>query len=264
MKKLVYLASVLLFTNVALCQEKSWKLIWQDEFNYKGLPDKTKWSFDTAGNHHGWGNNEKQWYTSGKKKNAWVNKGTLKITAVKEPVSGKSYSSARLYTKHTTDWQYGKIEVKAKLPAGKGTWPAIWMLGKNIDSVGWPRCGEIDIMEHVGYMKDSVFATVHTSAYNHVKGTQKTKGIFGPELYTAFHTYSIVWTQEKIDFMFDDIIYNSFSNEHKTDLEWPFSQPFFLILNLAIGGNWGGKYGIDEAIFPATMEVDYVRIYQQQ
>lgn len=264
MKKLVYLVCFFIFANSLNAQEKNWKLVWQDEFNYKGLPDTSKWKFDTAGNKHGWGNNEKQWYTSGRLSNARVKKGTLKITAIKEPTGDKNYSSARLNTKHTIAWQYGKIEVKAKLPAGRGTWPAIWMLGKNIDTVGWPRCGEIDIMEHVGYNKDSIFATVHTAAYNHVKGTQRSKGISAEALYTAFHVYSIEWTPEKIDFLFDGKVYNSFSNEHKSDLEWPFSQPFFLILNLAVGGNWGGKMGVDDAVFPATMEVDYVRIFQQQ
>ncbi|MFT3846550.1 MAG: glycoside hydrolase family 16 protein [Lacibacter sp.] len=254
--------SFILFQSL-FSQTKSWKLVWKDEFNYSGLPSSQKWNFDTAGNKSGWGNNEAQWYTYKNSKNAIVSNGTLKITAIKEDISGKKYSSARLYTKNKIYWKYGRIEVKAKLPAGKGTWPAIWMLGKNIDSAGWPQCGEIDIMEHVGYMKDSIFGSVHSETYNHVKGTQKTKGIFIDHPYSQFHVYSIEWTPDEISFLLDGKVYYSVLNEHRTVKEWPFDQPFFLILNLAVGGNWGGMRGIDESVFPATMEIDYVRIYQK-
>lgn len=237
-----------------------WKLIWSDEFDYKGLPDSTKWGYDVGG--HGWGNNELQFYTANDTLNAVVEKGVLKITARRQVKENRQYTSARLQTKNKASFKYGKIEVRAKLPAGRGTWPAIWMLGENIDKEGWPRCGEIDIMEHVGYEKDSIFGTIHSEAYNHMKGTQKGKGIFIATPYDQFHTYSIEWTPEKIDFMVDGVIYNHFINEHLTTKEWPFDQPFLLILNLAVGGNWGGKKGVDESVFPATLEVDYVRIFQ--
>jgi beta-glucanase (GH16 family) len=237
-----------------------WRLIWSDEFNYKGLPDSTKWGYEVGG--YGWGNNELQYYTDRNIENAEVKNGMLNITAKKETKENNQYTSARISTKGKVDFKYGKIEVRAKLPAGKGTWPAIWMLGKNIENTNWPTCGEIDIMEHVGYMKDSIFGTVHSEAYNHIKGTQKGKSIFIADPYTAFHNYTIEWTAEKIDFLMDGIIYNHIENKHLSYKEWPFDQSFYLLLNVAIGGNWGGKFGVDDNICPATMQVDYVRLYK--
>lgn len=239
-----------------------WKLVWGDEFNYKGLPDSSKWGYNVGG--HGWGNNELQYYTEKDTLNAKVENGVLKIIARKQKKENREYTSARLHTKNKAEFKYGKIVVRAKLPAGRGTWPAIWMLGKNIDKAPWPLCGEIDIMEHVGYEKDSIHGTIHTLAYNHMKGTQKGKAIFIENPYDAFHLYSIEWTPEKIDFLVDGVVYNHIVNEHLSEKEWPFDQPFFLIINLAIGGGWGGKMGIDENIFPAIMEVDYVRIFQNE
>ncbi len=242
--------------------DSEWKLKWQDEFNYSGLPDSSKWNYDVGG--HGWGNNELQYYTAKDTLNAVVNNGSLKITARKQTKENRNYTSARLQTKNKAEFKYGKIEIRAKLPAGRGTWPAIWMLGKNIDEKKWPDCGEIDIMEHVGYEKDSIFGTIHTTSYNHMKGTQKVRSVFIADPYTNFHVYSIEWTPEKIDFMMDGVVYNHIVNEHLSEKEWPFDQPFFLILNLAVGGNWAGKMGVDENIFPAILFVDYVRIYQRE
>ncbi len=238
-----------------------WKLSWSDEFNKSGLPDSSKWSYNTGG--HGWGNNELQYYTENDTLNAKVEAGVLKIIARKQIRENRQYTSARLITKNKAEFTYGKIEVSAKLPAGRGTWPAIWMLGKNRTEVGWPLCGEIDIMEHVGFNKDSVFGTIHTEAYNHMKRTQKGKGIFISNPYSEFHKYSIEWSPEKIDFMVDGKVYNTILNEHLTEKEWPFDQPFYLILNIAVGGSWGGQKGIDENIFPAVMEIDYVRVFQK-
>jgi beta-glucanase (GH16 family) len=136
------------------------------------------------------------------------------------------------------------------------------MLGSNIKEAGWPLCGEIDIMEHVGYDPDTIVGSTHTKAYNHIKGTQKTQRLFIKNPYTEFHTYGIEWTAEKMDFFLDDKVYLSVQNEHKTSAEWPFDKPQYLLLNLAVGGNWGGKMGVDDAVFPATMEVDYVRVFQ--
>lgn len=240
---------------------KRYKLVWSDEFNYKGLPDKSKWNFDVGGD--GWGNNELQYYTEKDTSNALVGNGILKITARKQAKGNRQYTSARLTTKDKAEFTYGKIEVRAKLPAGRGTWPAIWMLGGNINKVGWPACGEIDIMEHVGFNKDSLFSSIHTTSYNHIKGTQKTKGIYIASPYTRFHTYAMEWTPDKIDFLLDGVSYFVFHNEHLTTKEWPFNAPQFLLLNVAIGGFWGGQKGIDELVFPATMEIDYVRVYQK-
>ncbi len=239
-----------------------WTLTWSDEFNYTGLPDSTKWGYDVGGN--GWGNNELEYYTNASLVNASVSDGTLKINAIRENKGGREYTSARLVTKGKKEVTYGKIEIRAKLPAGIGLWPAIWMLGADASKVGWPLCGEIDIMEHVGYEKDSVLGTIHTKAFNHMIGTQKSKKTYIDNPYGQFHLYSIEWTPEKIDFFLDNKLYNHFENENKTLAEWPFDSPFFLIMNIAIGGGLGGKMGVDESAFPATLEVDYVRVYDHK
>ncbi|MFN3847827.1 MAG: family 16 glycosylhydrolase [Spirosomataceae bacterium] len=236
------------------------KLVWSDEFNYKGLPDANKWGYDVGGG--GWGNNELQYYTEADTTNALVKNGLLTITARKKQVENRNFTSARLVTRDKAEWKYGRIEVRAKLPSGRGTWPAIWMLGNDIKTVGWPKCGEIDIMEHVGYDPDTLVGTIHTQAYNHVKGTQKSKKLFIKNPYTDFHVYAIDWTAEKMDFLLDGVVYLSITNEHKTTDEWPFDKKYYLLMNLAIGGNWGGAKGVDENIFPASMVVDYVRVYQ--
>ena len=241
---------------------EGWKLTWSEEFNYHGLPDSTIWNYAEGGD--GYGNRELQYYTKADSNNAIVKNGKLFITALKQNREKNQYTSARLNTKNKAEFQYGRIEVRAKLPAGRGTWPAIWMLGKNRVEAGWPKCGEIDIMEHVGFDKDTIHGTIHTQAYNHMKGTQKGKTIFIENPYTAFHIFSIEWTPEKIDFLLDGVVYNHIVNEHLSINEWPFDQPFYLILNLAVGGDWGGQKGIDESVFPATMEVDYVRVFEKK
>jgi beta-glucanase (GH16 family) len=263
MKTIFLVALGFLCVQSCFSQEAGWKLAWSDEFNYEGLPDSAKWNFETKGNATGWGNNEKQWYTAGRLSNARVSGGRLKITARREQEGGRAFTSARLSTAGKAEFRYGKIEARIKLPSGRGLWPAFWMLAKNRTTTRWPDCGEIDIMEHVGYEKDSVHGTIHSGAYNHVKGTQKGRAVFIRRPYARFHRYAIEWTPEKIDFLLDGRVYYSFSNEHKSAREWPFDQPFYLILNLAVGGNWGGKMGIDESVLPAAMEVDYVRVYQK-
>ena len=241
-------------------KEHKLKLVWSDEFNYKGLPDSTKWGFDVGGN--GWGNNEAQFYTKADTNNAIVGKGFLSIIARKEKYENKEYTSARMITKGKADWSFGRVDIRAKLPKGRGTWPAGWMLGSNINTVGWPQCGEVDVMEHVGYDPDTIVGSIHSTSYNHVKGTQKTKRIFIKNPYTEFHIYGCEWNTEKMVFLLDGMPYLTVPNEHKTEKEWPFNNPMFVILNVAVGGNWGGKKGIDESIFPVRMEVDYVRVFQ--
>lgn len=242
-------------------KNNKWKLVWSDEFNYTGLPDSTKWGYDVGGN--GWGNNELQYYTHADTNNATVKNGILSIMARKEKRENKDYTSARMVTRDKADWVHGRIEIRAKLPKGRGTWPAGWMLGSNIKEVGWPQCGEIDILEHVGYDPDTIVGSLHSTAYNHIKGTQKTARLFIKNPYTEFHTYAIEYNSEKMDFLLDETVYLTVRNEHKTDKEWPFDKPQYLLLDLAVGGNWGGTKGVDETIFPATMEVDYVRVFQQ-
>lgn len=238
------------------------KLVWADEFDKPGLPDSTRWGYDVGGN--GWGNNELQFYTRKRPENARVEDGKLIIEARKEDYQGRGYTSARLLTQNTATWTYGRIEAYAKLPKGRGTWPAVWMLGKNISTAGWPRCGELDIMEHVGYDEGVIHGTAHTEAYNHVKGTQKEGKVTVPDVTTAFHRYAIEWTADQVDFYVDDQKYYTVQRSvlGSSEAQWPFSQPFFLILNVAVGGNWGGQKGVDDSIWPQRMEIDYVRVYQ--
>lgn len=236
------------------------KLVWSDEFNYTGLPDSAKWSYDTGA--HGWGNNEKQFYTKERLQNANVKNGVLNITVLKENYEGAGFTSARLVSKNKGDWTYGRFEIKAKMPKGRGLWPAIWMLPTDWKYGNWPVSGEIDIMEHVGYLPDSVFGTVHTGAYNHIIGTQKGTKTFRKDLSDAFHVYALDWNDNEIKIFVDDELYFIYKNEKSTHQEWPFDQPFYMILNVAVGGNWGGKNGIDENIFPQSMQVDWVRVYQ--
>lgn len=239
-------------------------LVWSEEFEIDGLPDSTKWSYDLGDgcpNICGWGNQEEQYYTDNAK-NARVENGQLIIEAHQESIETREYTSARLTTKGKGDWKYGLIEVRAKLQRGVGSWSAIWMLPTEKAYGGWPRSGEIDIMEHVGYNADSIYGTVHTQTYNHTKGTQKGGALLVEDGEAAFHVYGINWTEEKIQFYVDDEIYFTFKNDKATSDEWPFDQPFHLILNTAIGGSWGGSRGIDKESFPQKMEIDYIRVYE--
>jgi beta-glucanase (GH16 family) len=243
-----------------ITNDDNWKLAWSEEFNYNGLPDSNKWGYDVGG--HGWGNNELQYYTHASLNNVEVSNGSLKLKVLREDMEKKEYTSARLVTRGKEEFTYGKIEIRAKLPVGRGLWPAVWMLGTNVATTNWPDCGEIDIMEHVGFEKDSVFGTIHTKSYNHIIGTQKGKKIFIDNPYGAYHVYSIEWTPERMDFFLDHQLYNHIQNEHKTTAEWPFDSPFYLLMNIAVGGNLGGKKGVDSTVFPAAMEVDYIRVYK--
>jgi len=242
----------------------NYELVWSDEFNYSGLPDGKKWSYDTDGNAGGWGNNEAQHYTSARLKNAEVKGGYLYINAIKEDFEGKKYTSARLITKGKGDWLYGKIEVRAKLPDGRGMWPAIWMLPTDWIYGGWPASGEIDIMENVGYDPYVIVGSAHTESYNHVKGTHKNAKITISDCYTEFHNYIVEWEANEYRVYVDDKLYFTFKNEGTGYKAWPFDKRFHLLLNVAVGGNWGGSKGIDDTIFPRTMVVDYVKVYQKK
>lgn len=240
-------------------QEK--ELVWADEFNYTGSPDTGKWDYEKGYIR----NNELQYYTD-RKENVRVENGYLVIEARHDSlqVEGKDYpvSSASVRTKNKAEWQYGKIEVRAKIPSSLGTWPAIWMLGSNIDQVGWPACGEIDIMEHVGFDPHKIHTNVHTKAYNHAIGTNKGQATEVPHPDDDFHVYAVDWDREKIDFFIDEIKVFTFENEGEGTAAWPFDQPFYLILNLAIGGAWGGQQGVDLSTLPQQFLIDYVRVYQ--
>ncbi len=248
----------------AAANTKDWTLVWSDEFNYTGLPDSNKWSYDVGTgcpNVCGWGNNEQQYYTQADSNNAMVKNGMLWIRALKQQKENNHYTSARLVSKKKGDWLYGRIEVRAKIPSGRGMWPAIWMLSTDWTYGGWPASGEIDIMENVGHNPDTIFSSVHTQSFNHGIGTQKTNGLQVKDARNAFHLYGIEWFADRIDFFVDERPVLRFTNTGKGFAEWPFDKRFHLILNIAVGGNWGGQKGIDETIFPGTMEVDYVRVF---
>lgn len=239
-------------------------LVWSDEFDYTGLPDAAKWSYDTDGNATGWGNNESQYYTSGRLENAEVKDGFLNITARKEEYAGFSYTSARLRTSGKGDWLYGRVEVRAKLPDGRGMWPAIWMLPTDWAYGGWPASGEIDIMENVGYDPYKIVASAHTESYNHTIGTQKSATRTVQSCYTDFHIYELQWDSNEYRIYVDKMLLFTFKNEGTGYKVWPFDKRFHLLLNVAVGGNWGGQQGIDDSIFPRTMVIDYVRVYQKK
>jgi beta-glucanase (GH16 family) len=245
------------------------RLVWSDEFDVAGLPDSTKWGYDIDRNAAGWYNNELQYYGNARPENSRVANGILSITARREDLStaglpdwgGQRYSSARLLTRGKASWTYGFLEARAKLPCGVGTWPAIWMLSAP-PQAEWPDDGEIDIMEHVGFDPGVVHATAHTGAFNHVRGNQRTATTTIPDVCTAFHRYQMRWTANRITVGVDDHDYYQYSNDGSGNAEWPFESPQFLLLNIAVGGDWGGQMGVNDAIFPVTMEVDYVRVYQ--
>lgn len=247
--------------------DENWRLVWGDEFETEGRPDPEKWSYDSGG--EGGGNNELQFYTRDRPANARVQGGHLIIEARNERWQGHYYTSARLVTKGKGDWTYGRFEVRARLPSGRGTWPAIWMLPSQEKHGGehWLDNGEIDIVEHVGHAPDTVHTTVHTRAYNALKGNQRGAQIYVPDARTSFNVYALEWTPTEIRGFVNDQQHFSFENERCTDLEadyrqWPFDQPFHLVINLAVGGTWGGAEGIDPSIWPQRLEVDYVRVYE--
>lgn len=241
-----------------------YQLVWSDEFDYTGLPDSTKWIYDTEGNFDGWGNNELQHYTLRKRENAWVDNGILHITACKENYEEKEYTSVRLNS--VADWLHGKIEVRAKLPNGRGTWPAIWMMpgGWSYKDGNWPNIGEIDIMEHVGHDPGVIHASAHSKDYQWQKGTQQTGVINIADATEAFHSYILEWDKDLMKCYVDNQLYFEYKNEGLGESKWPYTKPFYLILNVAVGGAWGSVKGIDNESFPQTMEVDYVRVYQKK
>ena len=241
---------------------QEWKFettpVWSDEFNTDGAPDAGKWGYDIGGT--GWGNNELQYYTNGL--NTSVNGGNLKIEARKENYGGRNYTSARMITKDKGDWLYGRFEVRAKLPRGRGTWPAIWMLPTDWAYGGWPNSGEIDIMEHVGFDPGRVHITIHTKAYNHTLGTQRGAYSVVSTAMDEFHRYRIDWTSYGIRGYIDDERIFEFMNSGNGSDYWPFNQRFHLLLNIAVGGSWGGQQGVDDTIFPTSLDIDYVRVYR--
>lgn len=262
LKPLAITVAAASLASAAVAGSPEWKLVWSDEFETAGLPDPEKWSYDVGG--HGWGNRELQYYTEKRPENARIEDGHLIIEARKEDFEGSEYTSARLVTKETQAWTYGRFEIRARLPEGKGTWPAIWMLPVdwNVGSGEWPDVGEIDIMEHVGYDQGVVHGSTHSKKYQWQIGTQKTATISVPDASTAFHTYALEWEENEIRMFVDDHHFFTYTNEGETWEGWPYKRDYYLILNVAFGGAWGAAEGIEPGVLPQKMEVDFVRVYQ--
>ena len=247
-----------------------WDLVWNDEFDGDAIDDQ-KWNKLLW--RPGWVNNELQAYTD-RDTNLFIRDGRLVIRGLIEPGytgtdhAGTDYSadftSGRMNTAGRATWTYGRFDIRAKLPKGRGSWPAIWMLGANISTAGWPHCGEIDIMEHVGYDDGNIHASIHTTDYNHMVGTQRSGQVPVPTATDSFHVYSLEWDSTYIRYLVNNdpyfFIYND-SNGNKN--RWPFDSPHYMILNLAIGGDWGGAQGIDNSAFPMEMEVDFVQAFKK-
>ena len=251
MKKVLVFIAIISFGVHAQKRE----LVWSDEFNGDAL-DLTSWNFelgDGCPNLCGWGNNERQVYT---KENHRLEDGKLIITAKKE---GDLYTSTRITTQGKHEFQYGRMEARAKVAVGQGIWPAFWMLGSDIKEVGWPACGEIDILEYVGREEDMVYTTLHVPAgHGDSAFSKKTKF---EDIEEGYHLYAAEWSPEQIEFFVDDQSVFVYNPEDKTKAVWPFDQPFYFIINLAIGGNFGGP-DVDDSIFPQEYAIDYVRVYQ--
>ena len=245
---------VLLTGIVCTAQVKKGKLIWEENFNGKALNEKV-WNYELGNgcpNICGWGNNERQVYT---KNNHKLSDGKLVVTVKKD---GDTYTSTRITTAGTKEFKYGYIETRAKLPVGQGIWPAFWMLGSNIKQVGWPMAGEIDILEYVGKEPDQVFTSLHTKdSHGNTINTKKTEI---KDIEEGFHTYAINWTEDKIEFFVDDKSVYTFAPATKSTEVWPYNQPFYFIINVAVGGNFGGPE-VDDKIFPQEFVIDYVRVY---
>ncbi len=261
MKKGVHRIAVLIFFFPLLNCKKTEapsvpKLIWSDEFNIDGAPDSAYWGYDLGDgcpNSCGWGNNELEYYTN-RTENVSISGGTLKISALKENYMGQSYTSARMLTQNKFAFTYGSVEVRAKLPARAGTWPAIWMLGSDLNQVSWPACGEIDIMEYVGKNPTTIYGTLHYPNHSGANGNGNTTTVNTAT--TDFHIYGLQWSASSITISVDGIVYQTVTNSSAL----PFNQNFFFILNVAMGGDFGGP--VDPSITTATMEVDYIRVYQ--
>ena len=240
-----------------------YELVWSEEFNIDGAPDNSIWNYEIGNGCDkssgcGWGIGQSQFYTN-RLENARVENGVLKIIAKKETYQGSSYTSARLFSKNKYEFTYGKVEVRAKLPRGKGTWPAIWMLGATRDTEGWPTCGEIDIMEHWGHKPGIISSATHNDACYGGCGNTRVGETIIDDYDTAFHTYGLEWTEDELRFLIDDTVLYTYNPQIKTKSNWPYNKPQYFILNVALGGGW---FKIDPDFTESTMEIDYIKVYQ--
>jgi len=236
---------------------QGWNLIWQDEFEGNKI-DPASWTYDLGAG--GWGNGEAEYYTS-RPENARLENGMLVIEARQEKYQDSYYTSARLKTKGLQEFQYGRIEARLKVPAGAGLWPAFWMLGNDFNGSNWPDCGEIDIMEYIGKEPDLIMGTAHGPGYSGTLGITK----WNRQSYKIaddFHTYAIEWGPDQIDWFYDGVKYHTVTRNDVGDRKWVFDHPFFILLNLAVGGQLPGPVGLD-TVFPAQLLIDYVRVFQK-
>lgn len=253
MKK--YFLLVFICSNFSFSQTIKRTLVWEENFNTKEL-DRSVWNYELGNGCPdlcGWGNNERQIYTD---KNHTLVDGNLVIQAKLE---SDTFTSTKINTKGKKQFQYGRFEARAKLPVGQGLWPAFWMLGSNISNVGWPKCGEIDILEYVGREPHMIFTSLHTQdSHGETINTKKTKFV---NIEDGYHIYALDWTKDKMEFFVDDILVYTFQPTLKNEDIWPFNQPFYIIVDLAVGGNFGGPE-VDNKVFPQDFKIDYIKVYQ--
>lgn len=259
------LCLLLTFISLSSCdnstepEKTNWQLVWFDEFDgtYGQQPDTSKWTYDIGTGENGWGNSELQTYTSDTSNIKLDGDGNLVITAIRV---GNSYTSARIKTQGLFEQTYGKFEARIKMPWGPGIWPAFWLLGANIDSVGWPECGEIDIMEYRGQQPNLIHSTVHGPGYSGGNSVSKSFGFEHNRFDLDFHLFAVEWTEKHIRFYVDDILFQEIEPEDLSG-DWVFNKPFFIILNIAVGGNYVG-FPISKTPFPQSMYIDYVKVYK--
>ena len=259
MQKTAFFLIIILFPHFLSAQK--YVMVWNEEFNTPGLPDSTKWSYESGKIR----NNELQYYTVKRLENARIEDSVLVIEARKEKYSGADYTSASIISKGIGDWKYGKIEISAKVPTGKGTWPALWMMPTNSEYGTWPRSGEIDIMEYVGFEPQYLHYTCHfegTNGTGHQSSGIKSASIANP--FNKFIKFAIIWTPDKIEWYANDVKYFTYTKKSDDYRTWPFNKEVYLILNLAYGGTWGGIAGVDDTKLPHKFLIDYVRVYQWQ
>lgn len=235
-------------------------LVWNDEFDYEGLPSSEHWGYQTGG--HGWGREELQLYTKDREENARVENGHLVLTARRENAGRNQFTSTRLVSKRKAEFTYGFFDIRAKMPSGRGLWPTIWMVGDTVTQIGWPNAGEIDIAEHHGRTPDSVYAAAQCIAANYANDTERSSAFYLPNAETAFNNYSLYWDRDELIWYINGEEYH---REDRPDTfstsNWPYQWPFYLIFNISVGGFEGGP--VDGSIFPSEMLIDYVRVYQE-
>jgi beta-glucanase (GH16 family) len=273
-------ASVILLATLSICQstagdaspqagESRWTLVWSDEFNGPdgSRPDAAKWNFETGGN--GWGNHELEYYTN-RQENSFVQSGNLVIQTLKESFTGpdhitRDYTSARMTTKGLFEQAYGRFEARLKIPRGQGIWPAFWLLGNDFGKIGWPACGEIDVMENIGKEPSTIHGSMHGPGYS---GDDDFTSVYklpgGVNFFDGFHVFAIEWEPGIVRFFVDRELYAKFTPSRlPAGMKWVFNHPFYIILNVAVGGTWPGAPDTT-TVFPQTMLVDYVRVYKAQ